>query len=116
MSGSSPIQSFSGSQPGVDLMTKAAAARGRICMVAIHAKKPEIDLFQFFWRELEMLGARVYEPADYDKAIDMLTGGIGAERLITDVQGLATIGDAFKALTENPASMKTLIRVNEDVV
>ena len=113
--GADVVFEVSGTQAGVDLMTKAAATRGRICMVAIHATKPEIDLFQFFWRELEMLGARVYEPADYDKAIAMLTGGIGAERLITDIQALASIGDAFKALTENPASMKTLIRVNEGV-
>ncbi|MGI9463564.1 MAG: zinc-dependent alcohol dehydrogenase [Aestuariivirgaceae bacterium] len=113
--GADVVFEVSGTQAGVDLMTQAAAARGRICMVAIHAKKPEIDLFQFFWRELEMLGARVYEPADYDKAIAMLTGGIGAERLITDVQALTEIGDAFKALTENPASMKTLIRVSEGV-
>lgn len=113
--GADVVFEVSGTQAGVDLMTKAAAARGRICMVAIHAKKPEIDLFQFFWRELEMLGARVYEPADYDKAIAMLTGGIGAERLITDIRELTAIGDAFKALTENPASMKTLICVNEGV-
>ena len=60
-----------------------------------------------------MIGARVYEPEDYDAAIQLLTGGVGAERLITDIQSLHSIGDAFKALTENPNSMKTLIRVNE---
>jgi len=31
-------------------------------MIAIHATKPEVDLFQFFWKKIEMLGARVYEP------------------------------------------------------
>ncbi len=114
--GADVVFEVSGTQPGVDLMTKAAAARGRICMVAIHAKKPEIDLFQFFWRELEMVGARVYEPADYEAAIAMLQGGIGAEKLITDIQELANIGDAFKALTENPASMKTLIQIGGETV
>ncbi len=110
--GADVVFEVSGTQPGVDLMTAAAGTRGRICMVAIHAKKPEIDLFQFFWRELEMVGARVYEAADYDQAIRLLTAGtVGAERIITDVRGLADIGAAFQALTENPASMKTLIRV-----
>ena len=111
--GADVVFEVSGTQPGVDLMTAAASVRGRICMVAIHATKPTIDLFQFFWRELEMIGARVYEPEDYDAAIQLLTGGVGAERLITDIQSLHSIGDAFKALTENPNSMKTLIRVNE---
>lgn len=112
--GADVVFEVSGTQAGVDLMTAVVAARGRICMVAIHASKPQIDLFRFFWREIEMLGARVYEPEDYDKAIAMLTGGVGAERLITDIQSLSTIGDAFKALTENPASMKTLIRIGEE--
>ncbi|MGB1208908.1 MAG: zinc-dependent alcohol dehydrogenase, partial [Paracoccaceae bacterium] len=54
--GADVVFEVSGTQPGVDLMTAAAATRGRICMVAIHASKPQIDLFQFFWRELEMVG------------------------------------------------------------
>ena len=45
-------------------------------MVAIHAQKPQIDLFKFFWREIEMLGARVYRPEDYDKAMDLLAGNV----------------------------------------
>ena len=102
----------SGTQAGVDLMTAAAAARGRICMVAIHASKPRIDLFAFFWRELEMVGARVYERADFDRAIGWLATGIGAERLITGVRPLPEISDAFRELSEFPGSMKTLIRLN----
>jgi len=113
--GADVVFEVSGTQPGTDLMTEVVATRGRICMVAIHAEKRQVDLFRFFWREIEMLGARVYEPADYDRAIAMLTGGIGAERLITDIRALNEIEPAFKALTENPASMKTLIRVNEEV-
>ncbi|RLJ40981.1 2-desacetyl-2-hydroxyethyl bacteriochlorophyllide A dehydrogenase [Litoreibacter meonggei] len=113
--GADVVFEVSGTQPGVDLMTAAAATRGRICMVAIHASKPQIDLFQFFWRELEMIGARVYEPSDYDQAIEWLSGGIGAERLITNVTSLGDIQSAFEDLTQVPTSMKTLIRVNEDV-
>lgn len=112
--GADVVFEVSGTQPGVDLMTEVLAVRGRICMVAIHATKPTIDLFRFFWREIEMVGARVYEPADYDTAIEWLTGGIGAEKLITDIRKLSDIGAAFDALTKNPNSMKTLIAVNED--
>ena len=54
-------------------MTAIAATRARIVMVAIHAQKPQIDLFQFFWRELQLIGARVYEAEDYDKAIAIIT-------------------------------------------
>ncbi|MBX2837179.1 MAG: alcohol dehydrogenase catalytic domain-containing protein [Gammaproteobacteria bacterium] len=105
----------SGTQPGVDLMTAVTATRGRIVMVAIHAQKPEIDLFQFFWKEIEMLGARVYEPEDYDEAIRLIASeAIPAKSLITGVQALDSIQAAFEELTKNPTSMKTLIRCNPE--
>ncbi|MEL6586865.1 MAG: alcohol dehydrogenase catalytic domain-containing protein, partial [Pseudomonadota bacterium] len=48
--GADVVFEVSGSQPGVDLMTAAAATRGRIVMVAIHAQKPQISLLHFFFR------------------------------------------------------------------
>lgn len=109
--GADVVFEVSGTQPGVDLMTAAVATRGRIVMVAIHATKPEVDLFQFFWKEIEMLGARVYEPADYDEAIELVAnGGIDAKALITSIQSLGDIGDAFAELSGNPTAMKTLIK------
>lgn len=113
--GADVVFEVSGSQLGVDLMTAAAATRGRIVMVAIHATKPQIDMFQFFWRELELIGARVYRPEDYDKAMALLAKGIvDCEAFITDIQGLSDIESAFKSLTENPNAMKSMIRISED--
>lgn len=112
--GADVVFEVSGSQPGVDLMTAAAATRGRIVMVAIHASKPQIDMFQFFWRELDLIGARVYRPEDYDKAMALLAKGVvDCDAFITDIQGLSDIQGAFKALTENPNAMKSMIRVSE---
>ena len=73
--GAEVVFEVSGSKPGIDTMTEAAAVRGRIVMVAIHGKKPEVDMFKFFWRELELLGARVYEAVDYEKAIELVVSG-----------------------------------------
>lgn len=109
--GADVVFEVSGTQSGVDLMTAAVASRGRVVMVAIHATKAEVDLFQFFWKEIEMLGARVYEPADYDTAIELVaSGGIDAKELITSVQALGDIGEAFSELSGNPTAMKTLIK------
>ncbi|WP_295080085.1 alcohol dehydrogenase catalytic domain-containing protein [Tabrizicola sp.] len=109
--GADVVFEVSGTQPGVDLMTAAVRARGRIVMVAIHAKKAEVDLFRFFWREVEMLGARVYEPADYDRAIQMINEGLPVAKLITDRHPLADVQKAFEALDGNATAMKTLISV-----
>ncbi|MDE0534235.1 MAG: alcohol dehydrogenase catalytic domain-containing protein [Albidovulum sp.] len=110
--GADVVFEVSGTQSGVDAMTSVAATRGRIVMVAIHAKKPRIDLFQFFWRELRLLGARVYEPEDYGKAIEIIArGGEVADTLITDVVPLADVQSAFEALDSEPTAMKCLIKV-----
>ena len=112
--GAEVVFEVSGTQPGVDAMTAVAATRGRIVMVAIHAQKPQIDLFQFFWRELKLIGVRVYEPEDYEKAISIIaSGGVDAETFITDVSPLADIQAAFEALDSNPTAMKSLIKVGE---
>jgi 2-desacetyl-2-hydroxyethyl bacteriochlorophyllide A dehydrogenase len=114
--GADVVFEVSGTQPGVDAMTAVAATRGRIVMVAIHAQKPAIDLFQFFWRELELIGARVYEPEDYEKAIAIVEGGgVDAETVITDVTGLANIQQAFESLDSSPTALKSLIRVGGDL-
>jgi 2-desacetyl-2-hydroxyethyl bacteriochlorophyllide A dehydrogenase len=113
--GSEVVFEVSGTQPGVDAMTTVAATRARIVMVAIHAQKPQIDLFQFFWRELKLIGARVYEPEDYEKAISIIaSGGVDADTVITDVSPLADIQSAFEALDRSPTAMKSLIKVGEN--
>lgn len=112
--GADVVFEVSGSQPGVDAMTAVAATRARLVMVAIHAKKPQIDMFQFFWRELRLIGARVYEPEDYEAAIEIIAnGGVNADTIITDVSPLRDIQTAFEALDRSPTAMKSLIKVGE---
>ena len=110
--GADVVFEVSGTQPGVDAMTACAATRARIVMVAIHASKPQIDLFQFFWRELELIGVRVYEPEDYDKAISIISsGGVDADTVITDISPLSEIQSAFESLDSSPTALKSLIKV-----
>jgi 2-desacetyl-2-hydroxyethyl bacteriochlorophyllide A dehydrogenase len=109
--GADVIFEVSGTQAGVDTMTEAAAVRGRIVMVAIHGTKPTVDLFKFFWRELELFGARVYESQDYEQAIKMVaSGAIDCKSMITDIRPLEKITSAFQALSGNAQVMKSLIK------
>lgn len=112
--GADVVFEVSGSQAGVDAMTQVAATRARIVMVAIHAVKPRIDLFQFFWRELQLIGVRVYTPDDYEEGIRLIkSGAIDAETVITDVSPLDDIQTAFEALDKSPTALKSLIKVGD---
>ncbi len=99
-----------GVQPALDVMTEVAGIRGRIVMVAIHGQKKEVDLFKFFWKELKLIGARVYEREDYDKAIELITANVlPFEQMITDVQPLANIQHVFENIDKNPDGLKVLM-------
>lgn len=99
-----------GVQPALDVMTEVAGIRGRILMVAIHGQKKEIDLFKFFWKELKLIGARVYEKEDYETAIELITKNeLPFEDMITDVQPLSKIQQVFENIDYNPDSMKVLM-------
>lgn len=99
-----------GVQPALDVMCEVAGIRGRIVMVAIHGVKKEIDLFKFFWKELKLIGARVYEKEDYEKSIRLITENeLPFEEMITDVQPLTNIQQVFENIDNNPDGLKVLM-------
>ena len=100
----------SGSAAAVTAMTDVVNARGRIVMVAIHTVRREIDLFKFFWSEIELLGTRLYQEDDYEEAIRIASSGlIPFDKLITKTDSLENIQSVFEIIDDNPAGMKYLI-------
>lgn len=99
-----------GVQPALDVMTEVAGIRGRIVVVAIHGEKKPVDLFKFFWKELKLIGARVYEKEDYEKAITLITANeLPFAEMITDVQPLTNIQKVFENIDNNPDGLKVLM-------
>ncbi|WNC70422.1 alcohol dehydrogenase catalytic domain-containing protein [Thalassotalea nanhaiensis] len=114
--GADVVFEVSGVKQAIDAMTEIAAVRARICMVAIHSEKPAIDLFQFFWKELELLGARVYEHQDFEKAIELIAKKeIDIEPYITSVSDLTDIKQAFAQMSGNPQGLKALVSCQANI-
>ncbi|WP_413318182.1 alcohol dehydrogenase catalytic domain-containing protein [Agrococcus sp. 1P02AA] len=91
--------------------TRHARTRGRVVFVAIHPEPVPVDLHRIFWRELEVLGARVYEREDFERAIALLDqGAVPAAALISRVVQLDDTMAAFDALL-SAAAMKILVDV-----
>ncbi len=102
----------SGVQAGVNAMTQLPRVRGRIVIVAIHAEPKAVDLFKFFWRELQLIGARVYEPEDFDEAIALAASGtLPLEKMITQTSPLADAQQVFETIDKNPEGMKYLLEI-----
>ncbi|MBD0403689.1 zinc-binding dehydrogenase [Flammeovirga sp. EKP202] len=99
-----------GVQASLDVMTEVAGIRGRIVMVAIHGEKKPVDLFKFFWKELELIGARVYEKEDYEESIQLITENkYNFDKIITGTKPLDEIQQIFEDIDNNPTGMKFLI-------
>ncbi|MEO0734699.1 MAG: alcohol dehydrogenase catalytic domain-containing protein [Bacteroidota bacterium] len=99
-----------GVQPTIDVMTEVAGIRGRIVLVAIHGQPRPVNLFKFFWKELQLIGVRVYEPEDYEDAINLVaTDALPLEKLITSVAPLADIQRVFAQIDAQPDGMKVLL-------
>jgi 2-desacetyl-2-hydroxyethyl bacteriochlorophyllide A dehydrogenase len=104
----------SGAAAGVQSAVDVLAVRGRLCQVAIHPKPREVNLHRFFWRELTLVGARLYDRADFETAISLITDGtIPAHLLISRVVPLTEALDAFAALEAGGDVMKVLLDCND---
>jgi threonine dehydrogenase-like Zn-dependent dehydrogenase len=100
----------SGSAAGAATMTQLVRTRGRIVVVAIFSEAPKVDLFRFFWRELHLAGARVYESEDFEQAIKLAAeGALPLTRLISARLPLSELQTAFEQIESSTNLMKVLI-------
>ena len=99
----------SGSAGGVTTAVDVLGVRGKLVMVAIHTQPREVNLHRFFWRELEMVGARLYERRDFEEAAALIASGVvPAEELISAVVPLDEAAEAFASLAHGGV-MKVLV-------
>lgn len=109
--GADVVFEVSGAAAAVRSATGLARVRGTVVIVAIHPTPREIDLQRVFWRELRLLGARVYERIDFERAIELLgSDAIDAEAIITSVHPLTDVNAALTELQSGQA-LKVLIDV-----
>jgi (R,R)-butanediol dehydrogenase/meso-butanediol dehydrogenase/diacetyl reductase len=109
--GADVVFEVSGSAAGAEMMTKLPRTRGRIVVVAIFAQQPKVDLFRFFWREIQLRGARVYEPEDFEAAIALAaSGSLPLDRIVTGIQPLEGLADAMHQLEGGGPVMKILVK------
>src|SRR5437763_1103970 len=108
--GAEVVVEGSGSEAGILAATQHASIRGRVVVVAIFPEPKPVALFDLFWKELEVRGARVYEPEDFEAAIDLIAGGtLPLDRVITGVEPLERVPALFDELRAGRSAMKILV-------
>jgi 2-desacetyl-2-hydroxyethyl bacteriochlorophyllide A dehydrogenase len=110
--GADVVFEVTGSKAGAEMMTKLPRVRGRIVVVAIFSQPPQVDLFKFFWREISLRGARVYEAQDFEEAIALAASGVlPLDKLITNVCPLDDLEWGLRQLERGGEVMKVLIEL-----
>ncbi|MDX3586369.1 zinc-dependent alcohol dehydrogenase [Streptomyces europaeiscabiei] len=105
----------SGAAAGMDTAVEVLGVRGRLCLVAIHPQHRQVDLHRFFWRELTLVGARLYDRSDFERAVTLVADGtIPAEQLISKVVPLGEAPSAFEALEAGGDVMKILVDCTDE--
>ncbi|MER6976334.1 alcohol dehydrogenase catalytic domain-containing protein [Streptomyces carpinensis] len=113
--GADVVFEVSGAPKAVLAATGVARVRGTVVVVAIHPQPRKVDLQRVFWRELRLVGARVYQRADFERAVELLAGDvIPADGIISRVTPLTEVASAFTAL-ESGEAMKVLVDCGGDV-
>jgi (R,R)-butanediol dehydrogenase / meso-butanediol dehydrogenase / diacetyl reductase len=108
--GADVVFEVTSSKAGAEMMTRLPRVRGRIVIVAIFSQPPQVDLFKFFWREISLRGARVYEAQDFEEAIALAaSGALPLAKLITNVCPLDDLEWGLRQLEKGGEVMKVLI-------
>jgi (R,R)-butanediol dehydrogenase/meso-butanediol dehydrogenase/diacetyl reductase len=108
--GADVVFEVSGSPAGALAMTELASLRGRIVVVAIYPEPQPVKLFDVFWKELQLRGARVYEPEDFERAIELLASDVlPLERLISAVEPLERLPAVLAEMAAGASGIKTLV-------
>lgn len=83
-------------------MTSLVRSRGVIVNIGVFKKPVEIDMQAVNFKEIEILGSRVYERKDFQSAID-LAMHLPLDNIVTQEFPLQDVSDAFKLFREGEA-------------
>ncbi len=113
--GADVIFEVTGHPSGIEMTTQLPRTRGTIVIVGIVSEPPKVDLFQVFWRELSIIGARVYEKEDFQRAIRLAAcGALPLESLITDTYPLEHLEAGLKQMEQGGKNMKIILQCSDN--
>lgn len=86
-----------GSPTSVRASVEQAVPGGRVAVIGVCSGDTELPLGLLQDREVMVAGSAMYLPEDFDRALDLVAGGLAVERLVTRVVDLEDVADGFSA-------------------
>ena len=110
--GADVVFDAAGHRAVAEQLVAACRICGQIVLVGIYKKPTPLDLQGIAFKEISLLGSRVYTPQDFASARDLAASGeLGLERLISHVLPLSEVRTGFEVLASGGDALKVLFRV-----
>ena len=92
-------------------MVRAARVRGTVLVGGLGGGPSPVDLSTVVFKELRLIGSRVYESRDFATALVLLAeGSVDVSSLVTRIVPLEdAVAGAFEPLRDSRAEMKVLL-------
>lgn len=91
-------------------LTTAVRVRGQIVTVGVHKVPAPIDLRDVCFKELDMVGVRVYTSDDFQAAVDFVNAGtLGLEKFPVKSYSLDEVSAAFDVAASGADALKVLV-------
>ena len=97
-----------GVQSTADHMTKLVRPRGTIVNVSVFKKAPVVDMRSVNFKELRIIGTRVYTKTDYQKALQ-IAPNLPLDKIISHRLPLTEVGTAFRTIFDQNKVCKVLL-------
>lgn len=112
--GADVVFEVTGHPSGIEMAAQLPRTRGRIVVVGIFGRPAPVDLFRIFWRELRLLGARVYEREDFEHAVSLAASGVlPLDMLISEVYPIEQLQAGLRQMDGGGNVMKILLKCSE---
>lgn len=107
----------SGSQGGLSSAIELCAIRGTVVLVGFPHKQPEIDVLKVIFKEINVVGSRVYTFQDFTRTVRMLeeiveSGQFDLDRIISDTMPMEQAEEAIRRMIAGDNLGKILLDCN----
>ncbi len=106
------IFEVAGVQESAQQMLDLARPRGTIVNVSVFKKQPVVDMRVINFKELSVIGSRVYTKEDFKSAID-ISSQIPLTKIVSHRLPLSEISDAFKLFSDKVNVCKVLFKPHQ---
>lgn len=113
-SGFDVVFEVSGSQPGILFAPEACKIRGTIVPVGFPGSNPEFPIIRIIFKELTLVGSRVYSFEHFKRAVAMmpdLKNIFSLEKLVTDIKDLEELELGVKDMIDGNNMGKILVKI-----